>query len=253
MIKRAGWLVISIYEHFTFEQSKFKKDFVIMNQKTRQKVPSAVERDFYKLLNKANFGFDCRNNINNCKPEPIYDEIGEISYIKRFDTVFDNENYRDFYSPQLMREEIIQKYNGLILRLDKNDPVYEAKKELHQNKREEDLDSIDSLEAKLKINGKKRMFHDIDAKIDEAVNSNKTKMIFEFNCQESASIKSFAVKQSDQVKLTTRFLSWKMLMFVKLSLMSFIYKMLETFCFQDKKVLEIFQKYGIEKFTSITC
>ena len=61
-----------------------------MNQKTRQKVPSAVERDFYKLLNNANFGFDCRNNINNCKPEPIYDEIGEISYIKRFDTVFDN-------------------------------------------------------------------------------------------------------------------------------------------------------------------
>ena len=43
LIKRAGWLVTSIYEHFTFEQSKFKKDFVIMNQKVRQKGTSPVE------------------------------------------------------------------------------------------------------------------------------------------------------------------------------------------------------------------
>ena len=35
LIKRAGWLVTHIYEHFTFEQSKFKKDFVIMNPKSR--------------------------------------------------------------------------------------------------------------------------------------------------------------------------------------------------------------------------
>ena len=72
-------------------------------------------------------------------------------------------------------------------------------------------------------------------------------MIFQFNYQESALIKSFAVKQSNQVKLTTRFLSGKLLMFAKLSLRSFIYEMLEIFSFPDKKVQEIFQKYGIEK------
>ena len=77
--------------------------------------------------------------------------------------------------------------------------------------------------AKLKNTGKKIKFHDIDAKIEEAVNSNKTKTILELNFQESASIKSFAVKQSEQVKLTTRFLFGKMLIIVKLSLMSFIY------------------------------
>ena len=38
-----------------------------------------------------------------------------------------------------------------------------------------------------------------------------------------------------------------MLMFAKLSLMSFIYEMLETFCFPDKKVQEIYDKYLIEK------
>ena len=58
LIKRAGWLVTSIYEHFTFEQSKFKKHVVIMNQKFRQKATCPVERDFYKLLNNSIFGID---------------------------------------------------------------------------------------------------------------------------------------------------------------------------------------------------
>ena len=40
LIKRAGWLVTSIYKHFTFEPSKFKEDFVIMYQRARQKATS---------------------------------------------------------------------------------------------------------------------------------------------------------------------------------------------------------------------
>ena len=91
LVARAVWLVTKIYQHFTYEQSKFKKDFVVMNQKSRQKGTSSFKRDFYKLLNNANFGNDFRNNINNCYFEPIYDEIGEISYIKKFDSIFDNE------------------------------------------------------------------------------------------------------------------------------------------------------------------
>ena len=51
-----------IYEHFTFEQSEFKMNFVVMNQKGRQKAISPVERDFYKLLNNSNFGIDGRNS-----------------------------------------------------------------------------------------------------------------------------------------------------------------------------------------------
>ena len=47
LIKRAGWLVTYIYEHYTFEQSKFKKDFMVMNQKSRQKETSSVEKDFF--------------------------------------------------------------------------------------------------------------------------------------------------------------------------------------------------------------
>ena len=36
-------------------------------------------------------------------------------------------------------------------------------------------------------------------------------------------------------------------MFAKLSIMSFIYEVLQTFCFPDENVHEIFKKYGIER------
>ena len=61
LIKRAGWIVTKLYSHFTFEQDAFKKEFVLMNQKLRQNAKNDIEKNFYKLMNNANFGFDCRN------------------------------------------------------------------------------------------------------------------------------------------------------------------------------------------------
>ena len=43
-------------------------------------------------------------------------------------------------------------------------------------------------------------------------------MIVEFNDPESTSIKSFAVKKINLIKVTSRFMSGKLLMFAKLSL-----------------------------------
>ena len=37
--------------------------------------------------------------------------------------------YKDFFSPELMKEEIIQTFQGKIFALDKNDLAYEARKE----------------------------------------------------------------------------------------------------------------------------
>ena len=55
-----------------------------MNQNSSQKVTSSLERYFFKLLKNSNFGIDCRNNIDNCILEPLYDDFTEISYIKKF-------------------------------------------------------------------------------------------------------------------------------------------------------------------------
>ena len=63
LVKIAGCLVTKIYQHFIFAQSKFKKDFVVMNQKSKQIAKTSVEKDFYKLLNNSNFGIDYRSNI----------------------------------------------------------------------------------------------------------------------------------------------------------------------------------------------
>ena len=146
-----------------------------------------------------------------------------------------------------MREEICTEYKTKVLFLSKNDPCYEAKKEYLKNKMNEYLDAVDSFEQKMKREREKRKFQDIVSKIADAVDSRKTKMILEFNNRESASIKSFAVKKNDNIKVTTRILSGKILMFAKLSLMSFIYEVLETFCFPDENVRAILNKYAIKK------
>ena len=45
-----------IYSHYMFEQALFKKNFVLMNRKSRQNAKNAIEKDFYKLMKNANFG-----------------------------------------------------------------------------------------------------------------------------------------------------------------------------------------------------
>ena len=99
-----------------------------MNQKARQTTSSSVEKDFYKLLNNSNFGIDCRNNIDNCYLEPIYDDSLEISYIKIFSTIFSNDTFRDFFSPNTLREEITQTFQSKIFAVNKDETTYEARK-----------------------------------------------------------------------------------------------------------------------------
>ena len=117
LITRAGWLVTHIYAHYTFEQSKFEKDFVIMNQKVRQTAESKVEKDFYKLLNNSNFDIDCRNTFDNCTLKPIYDYFSGIAYIKNYTSVFNDDTFRHFFSPPFLREEINQTCEAKIFAL----------------------------------------------------------------------------------------------------------------------------------------
>lgn len=82
--KKCNWIVTRIYSHYTFKQSKFKKDFVIINHDSRQKSKTNVKKDFFKLLNNANFSNDCKNNVDHCFSSPLFDENGEIYYVKKY-------------------------------------------------------------------------------------------------------------------------------------------------------------------------
>ena len=202
-----------------------------------------VEKDFDKLLNTSNFGIDSRSNIDSRTLELIYDELGEIALPNKYDDIFDSGNYYQFADPKKMREEMNEKFDRLTLILDKDNPTYEARKYSYNQQRESDLDAVKCMEDRRKRLGKKRAFHNIADKIDQLSKSRTTKMIVDFCVEDSASIKSFAVKEKKEVGATMRFLSGKMLMFGKLSLMSFIYKMLEKFYFPDEKVKDIYKKY----------
>ena len=139
-----------------------------------------------------------------------------------------------FFSPRYMKEEIIQTFQEKIRSLNKNDPCYNTRKEYYENKMEEELDAVDSFEKSK--NKRKRKFQNIDEKIEDCLDPTKTKMIIEFNNRESASIKSFAVKERGNIKVISWFLSGKLLMFAKLSLKSFNYELVETFCFLKENV-----------------
>ena len=60
-----------------------------MNQKSRQESKNSIAKDFYKLMKNPNFGYDCRNNHDNCQFFPIFDENKKVTYVGRYFNVFD--------------------------------------------------------------------------------------------------------------------------------------------------------------------
>ena len=64
-----------------------------------------------------------------------------------------------------------------------------------------------------------------------------------------SSIKSVAINVNPNIKITTRFMKGKMLMFAKTSIISFVYDMIDVFCFPEDspKVQVIYDKQKIEK------
>ena len=72
-------------------------------------------------------------------------------------------------------------------------------------------------------------------------------MIIDFDCESSVSINALAVNKNLLVKVTTQFFSGKLLMFAKISLMSFIYNIVETFSFPNKETNKNLQSVWYRK------
>ena len=73
------------------------------------------------------------------------------------------------------------------------------------------------------------------------------KTIIDFSNQDTASIKALGIQTNDKVKITTRFINGKMLIFSKVSLKRFVYDIINIFCFPDEDVKEIFDRHSIIK------
>ena len=68
-----------------------------------------------------------------------------------------------------------------------------------------------------------------------------------FEEDKSSSIKSLIVKGETNIKVSSRFIKGKMLVFAKLSLKSFVYDMIDVFCFPNEEIQKIYDHYQIEK------
>ena len=208
VIKRAGWKVTKIHAHLTFEQKRFKQKFILVNQKSRQESKNDIEKDFYKLMNNSNFGYDCCNNLDNCKFVPIFDELKELTYIERYHNIFDPKISR-FVTADLIKQNIEATYNDKLIKLDKEDKFYQIKLDTLNTKRLTNLEAANSFENKQKKNKRKLTLNDYDDRKNEALRNQKIKSLIDFDEEYSSSIKSIAIEKSTKVNLTTRFLNGK--------------------------------------------
>ena len=79
----------------------------------------------------------------------------------------------------------------------------------------------------------------------DAQNCRKVKKLIDFDKNIYNSIKSLGVKKNTKVKVTSKFMNTKILMFLKISLASFVDDMIDVFVFPDDDVKYIFSKPSI--------
>ena len=245
-IKRVGWKVTKIHAHLTCEQSRVKGNFILMNQKSRQLSKNDVEKDFFKLMNNSNFGYDCRNNLDNCKFNPIFGELGEITYINRYHNIFD-EKVSSFVSTDLVKQHVEEKFNDKLAKLHKEDQFYNIKFQTIKDERLVELEAAEKLDGNKKKNKKRIKLVDLSEREKEALTNQKIKSLIDCDEQYSASIKSLSIQKNTKIDLTARFLNGKMLMFSKVSIKSFLYDIIDVFMFPNKEIKTIYQTYKINK------
>ena len=172
IIKRYGWVVTKIHAHITFDQSPFKKNFILMNQKSRQESKTSTEKDFFKLMNNAHFGSDSRNNADNADFVPIFDEINEIYSLQKYYSLVDPK-INNFVSGQLIKDYVNEKFMQQFHKLDVNDPFYQIKLSSIKQEQQEGLETVKKLNEKKKNMKRKVTITDYFDRMTEVHEKNK--------------------------------------------------------------------------------
>ena len=74
-------------------------------------------------MNNSNFGFDRRNNLDDCKFVPIFDEYKEITFINRYHNIFDSK-ISESITADLLNSDIEERFNDKLSKLDREDRFY---------------------------------------------------------------------------------------------------------------------------------
>ena len=100
-------------------------------------------------MNDSNFGYNCRNNLDNCQFVPIFDELKEITYINRYFNFFDS-SVSNFVTGDLIRQQIEETYNDKLIKLDKEDKFYAIRLNSLKAERMSNLEAADNFDKKIK-------------------------------------------------------------------------------------------------------
>ena len=179
VIKKVGWKVTKIHVHLTFEQKRFKQTFILMIQNSRQESKNDIEKDFYKLINNSILGYDCRNNLDNCKFVPIFDELKEFTHIERYHNIFDTK-ISEFVTADL-KQNIEATYNDKLIKLDTDDKFYQIQLDTLNTERLTNLEVASSFENKQKKNKRKLTLNNYDDRKHEVLRNQKIKSLIGFD------------------------------------------------------------------------
>ena len=151
-----------------------------------------------------------------------------------------DSRYRELFSLDLLKQQVQAEFNKKSENLDQDDLFYFS---IYERKLEEDLEAIELFSKR-----KKRKYQQpntldtIENKIKNCAGIRKNRMVIEFNDYKSSSVKSISVKTETNIKCTTRFMSGRLLIFVMLSLKSFIYSLVELLHFPEEHPI-VAEKY----------
>ena len=128
-----------------------------------------------------------------------------------------------------------------------NDPFKHLRVTELENQKLSDLDAVECLKRKERKRKRRIIKDDLDLRTEKLLKDRRIKTMIDFENNNCNSIKSLAVKKNTNVKVTSRFIKGKMLMFAKLSIKSFVYDMIDVFCFPNADIQSIYDYYQIEK------
>ena len=100
---------------------------------------------------------------------------------------------------------------------------------------------------KVKGKGKRSKVLNYEERLEEAYSDKSYTSVQDLEAEGVSSVKAIACKKQTAVKVSTRYLFSKLLINSKISLGSFIYDCIDTFCFPEEKTLLVYGKYQIIK------
>ena len=165
--------------------------------------------------------------------------MNELNFIKKYHSNLYNPSIKKFITSQVIEDDIKERYNNDMQKIKSDDKFYTSKVKNIEFRKRIETEALESYKAKETKSHRKRGL--------ESYFNVKEKAQFDFSDQDVASVKAVAVKKKDKVKITTRFMKGKMLMFSKISLKSFVYDIIDIFCFPDTVITDIYKKNDILK------